>query len=193
MILSSDAITTLRLLEERFTADVQTDIESCSNGGTGKLEDVTDPEDCARISADLDLLREAGKIITALATRVASTELSARATARLAELEADVKRLSTPEWFYDADDPEYSYSDLADVADNMDSDGVMRMAGAREVCKLWVAMRVLTVDEDGNADDTEVAEFATEPEAAASWETSLAAAREAAASQRAAAIRHGVG
>ena len=111
----------------------------------------------------------------------------AEAHARIAELEAEVKRVSEPQWFYDADDSEYAYSDIADIADNMDQVGVMRVGGAREV---WVAFRVLTVDDDGNADETEVAEFATEPEAAASWETSLAAARQTA---RAATTRHGVG
>lgn len=114
----------------------------------------------------------------------------AEAHARIAELEAEVKRVSEPQWFYDADDSEYAYSDIADIADNMDQVGVMRVGGAREVCKMWVAFRVLTVDDDGNADETEVAEFATEPEAAASWETSLAAARQTA---RAATTRHGVG
>lgn len=94
-------------------------------------------------------------------------------------LRTEVARLSKPEWFYSAEDPEYSGGDVQDVVDDMDREGVMQVAGAREVWKKWVAIRCLTVDENGDSDDTEAATFDTPEEAEKCWPESFAACRAA--------------
>lgn len=99
--------------------------------------------------------------------------------ARILELEGEVARLSSPEWFYDAQDPENTCSDLQHIAHTLTGSEVLRMAGARTVWKGWAALRVVTVDEAGFPSKTEVATFATQAEAAASWGTSLETARAA--------------
>ena len=97
--------------------------------------------------------------------------------ARVAELEAEVARLSKPEWFYHSSDPENTCSDLQHVAHTLEPGAIMNMAGARTVWKAWVALRVLTVDAQGEPARTDVAAFATHEEALRCWAESLAAAR----------------
>lgn len=101
------------------------------------------------------------------------------AALKLRECMDEIKRLSKPEWFYSADDPEYSGGDVQDVVDDMDREGVMQVAGAREVWKKWVAIRCVTVDENGDIDDTEAATFDTPEEAEKCWPESFAACRAA--------------
>jgi hypothetical protein len=101
------------------------------------------------------------------------------AAARLGELERENARLKTPEWFYNADDGEYTYGDVSDVADDMGHEGVMRVGGAREVWKKWAAVRCVALDADGDVDETEIHTFDTEAEALRCWPESFAAARAA--------------
>ncbi len=102
------------------------------------------------------------------------------AALKLRECRDEIKRLSKPEWFYCTDDPEYSYGDINDTVDDMGREGVMRVAGAREVWRSWVAIRCVTVDENGDSDDTEAATFDTPEEAERCWPESFAACRAAA-------------
>lgn len=111
-----------------------------------------------------DLMRAAASLIRAQAERIE-------------KLEAENAKLKQPEWFYSAEDPEYSGGDVQDVVDDMDRNGVMQVAGAREVWKKWVAIRCLTVDENGDSDDTEAATFDTPEEAERCWPESFAACR----------------
>lgn len=92
-------------------------------------------------------------------------------------LKAEVARLSKPEWFYNVEDPEYSGGDVQDVVNDMDREGVMHVAGAREVWRKWVAIRCVKLDYAGDIDDVEAAEFDTVEEAEACWSSSLAQAR----------------
>lgn len=105
-------------------------------------------------------------------------ELGVEAADRIEALQAEVARLRKPEWFYSVEDPEYrSGGDVQDVVDDMDYEGVMEVAGAREVWKKWVAVRCVTVDDEGDIDETEAATFDTVEEAERCWPESLAKAR----------------
>jgi hypothetical protein len=120
------------------------------------------------IGAIPDGLLEAANALTAQAERVRV-------------LEAEVAKLSKPEWFYNADDGEYSYGDVDDVVDDMGYEGVMRVAGARQCWRKWVAVRCVALDVAGDIDETEVMTFETEAEALRCWPESLAACRARAA------------
>jgi len=108
--------------------------------------------------------------------RVATAREAAK---HIDELERENARLKTPEWFYNADDGEYTYGDVNDVAEDMDREGVMRVGGAREVWKKWAAVRCVALDADGDVDETEIHTFDTEAEALRCWPESFAAARAA--------------
>jgi hypothetical protein len=86
---------------------------------------------------------------------------------RVKELEAENAKLKRGEWFYDCEDGENSSGDWSDVLDYADFDGPMLIAGAREVERFWIARVVLTWDEDGSPDDSEIRRFATKAEALA--------------------------
>jgi hypothetical protein len=115
-----------------------------------------------------------------LSDRVHMLEIGQHRTAeKLNELERENARLKTPEWFYNADDGEYTYGDVNDVAEDMDHEGLMRVGGAREVWKKWAAVRCVALDADGDVDETEIHTFDTEAEALRCWPESFAAARAA--------------
>lgn len=104
--------------------------------------------------------------------------------AALRELDAAHAReakLREPEWFYNADDGEYTYGDVNDTVDDMGYEGVMRVGGAREVWVKWAAVKCVALDPDGEVDETEVHTFDTEAEALRCWPDSLAACRARAA------------
>lgn len=113
---------------------------------------------------------DAGRLANEIEREVRAIEADRRSLAER------VEKLSQPEWFYSAEDPERSGGDVQDVVDDMDHEGVMEVAGAREVWKKWVAIRCLTVDDEGDVDDTEAATFDTVEEAERCWPESLAAA-----------------
>lgn len=100
---------------------------------------------------------------------------------RLSEMEAEIAKLRTPQWFYNADDGEYTYGDVSDTVDDMGHEGVMLVAGAREVWRKWAAVRCVALDDEGDIDETEVVTFDTEPEALRCWPESFAACRARAA------------
>jgi hypothetical protein len=95
----------------------------------------------------------------------------------ISELRAEIAKLRTPEWFYNAEDGEYTYGDVNDVVDDMGHEGVMRVGGAREVWKKWAAVRCVSVDDEGEVEDTEVETFDTEAEALRCWPESFALAK----------------
>jgi len=101
------------------------------------------------------------------------------AALRLSELEADNARLSKWEWICDYDEPERQSDNIVSLADDMDLHGVMHVSGYREVCRFWIAHRCLSVDDEGEPDETEVVEFKTAEEAERCWPESLAKARAA--------------
>lgn len=107
-------------------------------------------------------------------------ELCNEAAARIEALEAEVARLSKPEWYFDDQDAECAYSDISSVIDDMDMDGVMRVGGARQNWRAWVAHKCLSVDSDGEPDETSYETFDTPEEAEKCWAASLEAARRAA-------------
>lgn len=80
---------------------------------------------------------------------------------------AELKRKSAGEWFYDLDDPEDGSDSWADLLENslFDNDGPMEVGGACEVERFWIARVVLTRDEHGSPDETEIRRFATKAEA----------------------------
>lgn len=102
------------------------------------------------------------------------------AAARIEALEAEVARLSKPEWFYNADDGEYTYGDISDTVDDMGHEGVMRVAGARECWKKWVAIKCVALDPDGDVDEVVAEAFDNEADALKCWPESFEAARRAA-------------
>lgn len=114
---------------------------------------------------DLDVMKQAAALIRAQAERVRV-------------LESEVARLSQWEWLNDWDDPEYgSWDSIGSAADDMDMEGVRRVTASRIVADLWIAHRCLTVDDEGDPDDTEAVAFKTAEEAERCWPESLAAAR----------------
>lgn len=124
-----------------------------------------------------------------MAAEDVETALLLRTTkVRLYELQDEVVRLreriaklETPEWFYNADDGEYSYGDVADAVDDMGYHGVMLVGGAREVWRRWAAVRCVALDDEGDIDETEVEVFDNELDAMRCWPDSLAACRARAA------------
>lgn len=90
-------------------------------------------------------------------------------------LRSEISQLRQPEWFYNADDGEYTYGDVSDTVDDMSHEGVMRVGGAREVWKKWVAVKCVALDVAGDVDETEVLTFDTEAEALRCWPESHAA------------------
>jgi hypothetical protein len=99
--------------------------------------------------------------------------------ARLDELERENARLSKWEWIADYDEPERQSDNIVSLAEDLDLHGVMHVSGYREVCRLWIAHRCLSVDDEGEPDETEVVEFKTAEEAKRCWPESFAAARAA--------------
>ena len=96
-------------------------------------------------------------------------------------LVAKIAEMSKPEWFYDMLDGETGAADVESIINDMDMNGVMRVCGARQVWRKWVAHKCLTVDSDGEPDEVSYETFETPEEAERCWPESLAACRAAAA------------
>lgn len=101
--------------------------------------------------------------------------------AEIIRLRAEVARLSKPEWFWDCDgDGDGGVADWADlVTDGPDLMDVVEIGSAVSLPKKWGATRCLTVDKEGDPDETKPVLFDTEAEARTCWPDSLAAARTA--------------
>ena len=93
------------------------------------------------------------------------------------QLEAKVKELSAVDWWNDWEDPEYSFGCWSEAVDDLDVDDVRRVIGCRQVSEKWAAHFCVSVDEDGEPDETEARLFDTKVEAEKCWDESLAAAR----------------
>ena len=96
-------------------------------------------------------------------------------------LNAKVKELQTPEWYSSPCYPEFSDPDITAHCEGRYRDEVVQLFGAREVCHIFCAYRVLTVDEHGEPDDGEWTTFNTSEEAHKSYLQSLTKARKEAA------------
>lgn len=87
--------------------------------------------------------------------------------AQIAVLLAAIERLTDPEWFNPASDPEYSVDATDLYSLDLDVGGICRLHGARSTGDVWAAHVVLTLDDDGHADETEYQLFASKAEALA--------------------------
>lgn len=102
------------------------------------------------------------------------------AAAEITRLRAEVERLSKPDMFWLWQDPEYACEGWQEALEETGSMAeVIRFQTAHELPDRWGAHRALTVDENGDPDETKPALFDTEAEASACWPDSLAAARAA--------------
>ncbi|MFN3646269.1 MAG: hypothetical protein ACK4S2_07105 [Gemmobacter sp.] len=92
-----------------------------------------------------------------------------------------IRRLMQPDLFWD-DDGETGYGAPVEAWDSIDPDpdGVLQLRCAVNLPDIWVAQAVLTVDEAGDPDETELRQFQTKADALSCWPSTLAAAREAA-------------
>lgn len=70
------------------------------------------------------------------------------------------------EWFY-AEDGDYVQPWAEEVARDadLDSGGLMMVHGAKEVCTKWVAHVIISRDEDGDPDETDMQVFDTKEQA----------------------------
>ena len=102
------------------------------------------------------------------------------ANERIAELEAENARLSKGEWLNDWDDPECgSWDSISGAAEDIDGPEVRRVTASRIVSEFWIAHRCLSVDDQGDPDETEAVAFKTAEEAERCWPESLANTRAA--------------
>lgn len=100
-----------------------------------------------------------------------------RLAAENERLRAENAKLSEPEFFWEYEDPEASHNDWKDAVDLLPLGEVAHLITGRSLADVWATTRVLTVDDDGDADETEPALFASAAEANACFDDSLAAAR----------------
>lgn len=110
--------------------------------------------------------------------REAADEID-RLLAERDEARAQVAKLRRAQWWSLADDPECSYGDWGDALEEAAPDDVVKLHGFAIVETIWVATACITVDQDGDPDETEPQTFATEDEARRCWPESLAVARAA--------------
>lgn len=126
------------------------------------------------IEADADRITE---LEAALAASNARAEAAEAEAARLREENAALKK---PDHYWEWDDPESGYDsfeDAVELADGMSK--VVRLLTAKSLPDVWATRRVLTVDEHGDWDETEIVCFDNREEAERCWPESLAAARAA--------------
>lgn len=114
-----------------------------------------------------------------LAVENATPPIPALARQLLQQAHVCLKESMKPEWYNDWHDPEYGSYDSVDMAgEDLEDHEVRRVTGSRQVVEGWVARRCVTVDDDGEPDETEAVLFLTEAEATSCWSTSLAEAQE---------------
>lgn len=97
--------------------------------------------------------------------------------ADLADLIAQIETLQTPTMFWLDETPEDGTRDWDDVVDDADIDAVTKFLTARDLPPRWGATRVVSVDADGDPDETCAELFETHAEAQCCYPDSLAAAR----------------
>jgi len=92
----------------------------------------------------------------------------------------DPKYMLPGNMHWNAEDPEQPLECWSDpINENWDGpEAVHQLLAAVSLPNIFVATRVLTVDEDGDVDETEAAWFHTEDEALRCFPESLAAARD---------------
>ncbi len=97
--------------------------------------------------------------------------------AELEMAQAEIKRLKTPDSYWEWSDPENGYSDISEALCDAPMGGVVRLMTSKTLDDIWATTRVLTVDDGGDWDDHEIAIFDNPIDAAKCWPESLAAAR----------------
>jgi hypothetical protein len=140
-----------------------------------------------RLRSDAAFNEDIGRVRAQQPERTrAAADLIATQAATIAALQAEVERakeelrkLKKPEFFWDYDNPWCCYDSWSDALDEPDLGSVVHLLTGISLPEVWVTTRVLTVDEDGDPDETEPALFHSEAEAAACYPASLDAARSA--------------
>lgn len=94
-------------------------------------------------------------------------------------LRETLEKADTPNQFWSWEDPESGGPDLDYVMDDCPHDGIEHLLCGRSLPDRWGAFRCLTVDEDGDPEETVIETFATKEQAERCWPESLAAARAA--------------
>lgn len=94
-------------------------------------------------------------------------------------LRETLEKADTPNQFWSWEDPESGGPDLDYVMDDCPHDGIEHLLCGRSLPDRWGAFRCLTVDEDGDPEETVIEIFATKEQAERCWPESLAAARAA--------------
>jgi hypothetical protein len=105
-------------------------------------------------------------------------EANNRYLERARAAETENARMKMPDMFWLWQDPEYACEGWQEALEESgELAGVVRFQTALQLPDKWGAHRVLTLDDNGDPDETEEALFDTEAEARACWPDSLAAAR----------------
>lgn len=125
----------------------------------------------AKFPTPPDNRNECVKIIAAaLSERTASEAALKEARDRIAELER-------PDSYWSVDDPESGWDCYREPVREADMGAVVALFTGKSLGTVWATTRVLTVDDHGDWDDTEIVCFDNEYEARRCWGDSLSAAR----------------
>lgn len=169
-----------RLTRERNEALKELHLKWCISCGTLTSDDKCDctmDDDTAPLQ-DLKLFSDEYRRQTE--DHIANTE---REVADLKEevgrLRETLEKADTPNQFWSWEDPESGGPDLDYVMDDCPHDGIEHLLCGRSLPDRWGAFRCLTVDEDGDPEETVIETFATKEQAERCWPESLAAARAA--------------
>lgn len=89
-------------------------------------------------------------------------------------LQAQVAELRKAQWYYVIDDAEYGSDDInAIVHDSTGRGEAILVAGARKVFTKWFIELPITLDEDGDFDESEVKGFETQQEALDAYQATI--------------------
>lgn len=137
--------------------------------------------DIDRLMAERDAARaEVRKMAMELIGRDAGEEIMGD---QLREARAEVERLSKPDQFWLACDPEYPLESWEHAVNSSFYEDVVEVMCAKELGNRWVAIVCLTVDQNGDPDETDQRLFDNPDDAQRCWPESLAAARAALAKE----------
>jgi hypothetical protein len=92
-------------------------------------------------------------------------------------LQLEIQTLKRPDHYWPCDDAESCHDKPEDALQYEDMDAVVHCLTGRGLGDVWITRKVLTVDEDGDWDETEVVTFDNRADAQKCWDESLAAAR----------------
>lgn len=118
-----------------------------------------------------------GSIRTLLDGLAAKDTALSEMRAELERAQAETKRLKTPDSYWEWSDPENGYTDISEALCDAPMGGVVRLMAGKTLDDIWATTRALTVDDNGDWDDHEIAIFDNPIDAEKCWSESLAAAR----------------